>query len=366
MPNGGTDNCMNCSHNKANSSLHDIKTGDRFTRIPFCMLRSVPVYDRAWTYCRNFTHHDTDLVDPVGPIFANGQWGRGYVRIPWYGLIEPNLHKISSCAVCGEESQSGISIALNDGKLVEFCTNDHYMDWLRDNPSEDETNPTLSAFVNALENGDKTTILDALQNIESLEVVDEYRRTAMHWAAFRGYTEAIDALAVSGAEINSVDRNRWTPLHYASFFGKDQAAALLLERGANPLERDRLGMRPIDLAGSEGYAAIVSALIEASYGSETEREAALLHAAGQGNLSLVEALVKADVDIECTDDAGWTPLLKAVYEGHVTVSVYLLDQGANVNAKNKYGYSPYSITHTWKTSGMEELKEIVLSRGAME
>lgn len=366
MPNGGTDNCMNCSHNKANSSLHDIKTGDRFTRTPFCTLRNVPVYDRAWTYCKNFTHRKTESIEASGPIFSTGQWGPGYVRIPWYGLIETRLRAIASCVVCGEASEKGISLVLNDGKLIEFCTNDHYTEWVILNPSEYETDQTLSAFIQALKDKDDTVILDALQNVKVLETVDEYRRTALHWAAYLGSANAANALIESGAKLDSIDRNRWTPLHYSSFFGREEAVVLLLDRGSNPLDRDRLGMRPIDLAGSEGYASIVSALIEASYESNGEREGALLHASAQGNLSLVEALVKSGVNIECVDEAGWTPLLKAVYEGHVTVSVYLLDQGANVNAKNKYGYSTYSITHTWKTSGMEELREIVLSHGAKE
>tara|TARA_Y100001934_G_C11672351_1_gene459477 strand:- start:274 stop:486 length:213 start_codon:yes stop_codon:yes gene_type:complete len=68
--------------------------------------------------------------------------------------------------------------------------------------------------------------------------------------------------------------------------------------------------------------------------------------------------------MEAADDKGWTPLLKAVYEGHVTVSVFLLDQGENVNTRNALGWTPYSITHTWTTTGMEELKTIMLSRGA--
>ena len=43
MPNGGTDNCMNCSHNRANMLPNDTKLTNRSGRLPYCMLRHVPV-----------------------------------------------------------------------------------------------------------------------------------------------------------------------------------------------------------------------------------------------------------------------------------------------------------------------------------
>ena len=366
MPNGGTDNCMNCSHNRANSSLQDIKAGDRHSRIPFCMLRTVPVYDRAWTYCRNFTHKRPEAAEPIGPIFANGQWGPGYVRIPWYDFSEPSLREVTSCAVCSEPNEKGISIVLSDGRLIEFCTNEHYMDWVEKNPPEDKTDPTLKKFIDDIIGSDEVLRSNALNDLENINACDDYRRTALHWSAYSGSASILEMLINDGADINFIDRNQWTALHYASYFGHEECTEVLLRAKADPLKKDRVGMQPIDLAGSEGYTQIVSDLIEVSYASDEKREEALFSASDKGNLSLVEALVGAGVNIDCTDEADWTPFLKAVYGGNVTISVYLLDQGANVNAKNKYGYSAYSITHTWKTSGMEELREFVLSHGAKE
>ena len=362
MPNGGPDCCMNCSHNRTNSSPHNLKAGDRAGRIPFCMLRLVAVYDRAWTYCGNFTHGGPKDVVPIGSIYANGL--SGYNRIPWYGFIEPRLRTIRSCTICKQENEQGISITLSGGSQLEFCSNEHYEEWVRDNPYEEELDTFEKELFRLVRNADEPGVENIVKDFRDVNIQDGYCRTALHWAGFQGNPNIIRMLVKAGVELNATDRNNWTALHFASFFGRGAAAIELLELGANPAAREWVGMQPIDLAGSEGHTQIVSALLAASYSSDSKMERALLEAARQGNLSLTEALICAGVNIECADESGWTPLLKAVYEGHVTVSVFLLDQGADVDAKNKHGWTPYSITHTWTTSGMKELKTIVLSHGA--
>jgi hypothetical protein len=362
MPNGGTDCCMNCSHNRTNSSPQDYKVGDSSSRISFCMLRLVAVYNRAWTYCGNFTHRAPEDVVPIGSIYSQGL--RGYDRIPWYGPSEPELRTIRSCTICNQENGRGIRITLSRSRQLEFCSNEHYEEWVRDNPYEEDLDSFGKELFQLVRDADEPGVETIVKNFRDVNIRDGYYRSALHWAGFQGNSNITRILVKAGVELNATDRNNWTPLHFASFFGRDAAAKELLELGANPAVTDWAGMQPIDMAGSEGHTQIVSALLESSYSTDNEMELALLEAARQGNLSLTEALIGAGVNIECADEDGWTPLLKAVYEGHVTVSVFLLDQGADVNAKNKYGYTPYSITHTWTTSGMEELKTIVLSRGA--
>lgn len=357
---------MNCSHNHANQLPNDVKSGDRFTRLPYCTLRQVHVYDRAWTYCRNFTHKLVDKEAPTGPIFANGLWGPGYVRIPWHNLIEPSLRQIDSCAICGHDAEQGVSIVLTDYTVHEFCSNEHYQEWIENNPHQSALSKDQETFLEIIKEGHASSVREYIDAKTEINFVDDYGRTPLHWSVISSRHDISDILLNSGANANSIDRNKWSPLHYAAFFGDQDTVSSLIKAGADPLLIDRIQMRPIDISGSEGHSEIVSTLLDASYGAEPEKEAALLNAAQQGNLSLVEALVNAGIDIECEDEAGWTPLLKAIYEGHITVSIFLLDQGANVNAQNKYGYTPYSITNTWKTSGMDELKEIVIAHGGKD
>ena len=78
------------------------------------MLRLVGVYDRAWNFGENFTHRAEvcEVFEPIGSIYATGVMERGYVRIPWYGIIEPSLQIIESFAICKQENKNGISITI--------------------------------------------------------------------------------------------------------------------------------------------------------------------------------------------------------------------------------------------------------------
>jgi ankyrin repeat protein len=365
MPNGGTDCCMNCAHNRANQEVVDLKNVDRHNRIPFCMPRYIAVHDRAWTYCGDFNHIEAKPIDPTGPIYSSGQIDGGYERIPWYGSIEPHLQSIGSCQICDASADRGLALVMDGGPSLEFCSNGHYEKWVEGNPlistlGDDEQN--LCRFLKEGMDGEVDRLLSSGVGVN---FKDDYGRSPLHWAAFSGKSSMAKKLVASGADVNATNRVGWTPLHCAAFFGWEDAIKTLMKSGADPLAKDFHGMRAIELAGSEGHSNIVSILLEDSYASDQEMEQALLLAAEQGNLASVVALIDRGADIECIDGSGWTPLLKAVYEGHVTVSVYLLDQGAKIDAENKYGYTAYSITNTWKTSGMEELKSILVSRGAL-
>jgi ankyrin repeat protein len=364
MPNGGTDCCMNCAFNRANHDVGNIKSNDRFTRIPFCTLRSVAVFDRAWTYCRSFSHKMAEGREPIGPIFANGQWGPGYQRVPWYGLIEPRRNEIKSCLVCGLDNEKGISLFEDDGQALNFCSNDHYSEWVENNPYTSSISEDENRLLKAAEIGDSRLIDDLLSSGVNVNAQDDYLWTPLHWAAMFGHTTIVRQLLDAEADIDSQNLIRWTPTHCAAYFGNEKCVLELVNSGVNLHLMGADGMRAVDLAGSEGFAEIVSLILEGSYSSEEEKEQALLLAAQEGHLETVVSLINNGVNIETADRAGWTPLLKAVYEGHVNVSIYLLDHGANINAQNKYGYTPFSITNTWKTSGMEELKSILISRGA--
>lgn len=63
---------------------------------------------------------------------------------------------------------------------------------------------------------------------------------------------------------------------------------------------------------------------------ESER----LHwAAGAGDMELVKALVAEGCDLNAFDDMGWTPLHHAACEERLDVAAFLLESGAQVDAR---------------------------------
>jgi len=67
-------------------------------------------------------------------------------------------------------------------------------------------------------------------------------------------------------------------------------------------------------------------------------------AAGNGHDGVVKALIAAGVDIDETDDIGWTPLLHAIEYGHETTVQILTDAGADINKASHSGWTPMLLT----------------------
>ena len=63
----------------------------------------------------------------------------------------------------------------------------------------------------------------------------------------------------------------------------------------------------------------------------------LIRAARRGDLSRVETLLDQGADVKAKDNEGVTALMTAALEGHSAVVNTLLQRGADVNAKTKEG-----------------------------
>ena len=64
----------------------------------------------------------------------------------------------------------------------------------------------------------------------------------------------------------------------------------------------------------------------------------LFLAAERGDLQAVQQLLN-DSQIDGCDDCRWTPMMKAAQNGHAEIVKILLARGADVNARDKGGYS---------------------------
>lgn len=149
MPNGGSDNCMRCLHNRAvqkfgqgSLAMPTHESGQRgaYFDLAYCEFHDVNLTHSAWTYCRHNTSFFKEpetakelLADQ--PVLTEGQlgaiWASGlgdYPKIPWHGKAEPKVYVSCVCTVCENKTDKGI-IVMHDGEEVGFCSNDHYIDW---------------------------------------------------------------------------------------------------------------------------------------------------------------------------------------------------------------------------------------------
>jgi len=92
----------------------------------------------------------------------------------------------------------------------------------------------------------------------------------------------------------------------------------------------------------------------------------LMAAAHVGDIERVKQLLAQGVDVNATDEAGWTALTKACYNpeqkrGHADVVQVLIDAGANIEAPIGYGVRPLMLAAGY---GETAVVEILLKAGA--
>nr|WP_265016984.1 ankyrin repeat domain-containing protein [Wolbachia endosymbiont (group B) of Endotricha flammealis] len=121
------------------------------------------------------------------------------------------------------------------------------------------------------------------------------------------------------AQVNLQDYENRTPLHYAERLKTIEV--LLTREDIDPLVKDDRGKTPFDYAKPE----IKKALMSNKYGSEKN---SLLHLAAQrGEIELVDAILKEEIDI--VNNKGLSPIYLAAEKGHLHVVKLLLKKGAN-------------------------------------
>jgi ankyrin repeat protein len=85
----------------------------------------------------------------------------------------------------------------------------------------------------------------------------------------------------------------------------------------------------------------------------------LFAATDSGDLTLVKSILsEKNYLVDDRDDFGCTPLQIAAQKNHRDVAVYLLDSGADVNARNKDGYTALHFVTS------KEMAELLIARGA--
>ena len=188
--------------------------------------------------------------------------------------------------------------------------------------------------------------------------------TALHFAAVRGATEAIEALCAAGADPNVTDRHGATPLELALREGQAEAVASLkqallfkaahrgdvatlargLREGADvhgPPDSD--GYTLLHVAAESGRNEAMALLLEA--GADPNARASdgftpLHSAAARGHDEAVAALLAGGAAPDAGDEHQITALHFAAFEGYGDAIAALLGAGADPNARTTFGFSP--------------------------
>jgi ankyrin repeat protein len=201
--------------------------------------------------------------------------------------------------------------------------------------------PADTRAAEAAKNGDWAAMQSALKQRASAVDPLADGTTALHWAAFRGNREAVEALLRAGAPVDATDDNGVAPLALACANGDEAIASILLGAGARPNLARPSGETPLMTAARTGNLPTVKTLLahgaDVNARERSKSQSALMWALAENHLEVVKLLVASGADVNAKSSSGFTPLMFAAQQGDLDAARTLVETGADVRAANKDG-----------------------------
>jgi len=192
-----------------------------------------------------------------------------------------------------------------------------------------------AALPTAVQRLDRASIRQLLEKRVDVNVSQPDGTTALHWAAYHDDLDLVNRLLGAGANVKAANRYGVTPLSLACTNGNAAMVERFLDAGADANASLPGGETMLMTAARTGKLGAVRALLARGadvHAKEGRREqTALMWAAAEGHVEVLEELIKAGADFKTSLSSGFTPLLFAVRDGRIGAAKALLKAGADVN-----------------------------------
>jgi ankyrin repeat protein len=189
--------------------------------------------------------------------------------------------------------------------------------------------------------------IKALKDRGCILVQDEQRAQMAFVSARNPDPEVFAYLIEQGADPSADNNLGYTPLILAALNDHSSLIHRYLERGEDANTKDVDGETALSLAIEKRHDASVTVLrkfhVEEGDYAASSPDDAMLQAAEDGMLGTVLNLREAGVSLNCRDNEGNTPLMRAVKARQLGVVRSLYHLGADINHRNHTGDSALSI-----------------------
>ncbi|WP_338477023.1 ankyrin repeat domain-containing protein [Wolbachia endosymbiont (group A) of Nomada hirtipes] len=227
----------------------------------------------------------------------------------------------------------------------------------------------LKYLVNeAAKNGEWDTVnffLDktAERSPDYIAIKDQFSTswTTLHYAVYNGNLDLVrdifQFLSNKNTIINAGDGDDRAPLHYAVLYGPSDMVELLMDEGADIWTKDREEKTPLKVAREHNRLEILKYLVEYK---DRDGRTQLYFAAEIGDLDKARFLLENGANIEAKNgEYQATALHAAVINNKLNVVQLLLGNGADIEAEDKDGWKPLhcAATFDWAFNIVEVLVE---------
>lgn len=183
--------------------------------------------------------------------------------------------------------------------------------------------------------------LGAVQEEEKEFIVRALGPILLCSSAEAGNLKEVERLVEEGINPRQTDYDMRTPLHVAAAAGEAKVVEYLIKSGARMNARDRFDNTPLDNALLHGQDEVIDVLLKngARLGLQN-LGTRLCTAAANGDLGFIQRVAKCGGDLGRTDYDHRTALHLACSEGKTEVVRFLIANGAELNARDRWGRSP--------------------------
>ena len=246
-----------------------------------------------------------------------------------------------------QSPQGNDTLPAGEGSQPRYRWLDHdgnYYDSDQDWDITTANGPTVDARVDTRTDHPTTGRNGAYESHINASVVDALNATIRS-----GDHALFEVLLAEIKDVNVRDSEGYTPLAAAAHQNEVKMARLILARGANVEGRSREGWSALTEAADEGAFEVAQLLIESGANvnaiNPQNGYTALIKAADNDRQKIARLLVENGADINRfgasrDNNRAWSahpPLHGAANEGHTAIMRYLLDKGADIDARDGQG-----------------------------